>query len=228
MRRCFFYKSDREVAKTQAIKETQRSGKPQMEELDMEEIKNTETQETVVETREEQQQEQTLSVEEQLAQLRLENAKLKKAFDKSASETASYKKQLREKQSADEIAMQEKAEREAAKDERISMLERENTINKFVKSFMGLGYSEDMAEKAASAQYDNDTEILFKIQNEFLAKQQASIKAELMKSMPKPISGAGEEQPSATYEEFQRMGYQQIVEFKNRYPETYKAYMARK
>lgn len=50
-----------------------------------------------------------VSLAEQVAQLKVQNAKLKKANDKATSEAASYKKQLREKQTAEEIALQEKA-----------------------------------------------------------------------------------------------------------------------
>ena len=49
-----------------------------------------------------------VSLAEQVAQLKVQNAKLKKANDKATSEAASYKKQLREKQTAEEIALQEK------------------------------------------------------------------------------------------------------------------------
>ncbi len=45
-----------------------------------------------------------VSLAEQVAQLKVQNAKLKKANDKATSEAASYKKQLREKQTAEEIA----------------------------------------------------------------------------------------------------------------------------
>lgn len=42
-----------------------------------------------------------VSLAEQVAQLKVQNAKLKKANDKATSEAASYKKQLREKQTAE-------------------------------------------------------------------------------------------------------------------------------
>lgn len=49
----------------------------------------------------------------QYEEMMIENAKLKKAMDKAASEAANNKRLLREKQTAEEIAAQEKAEREA-------------------------------------------------------------------------------------------------------------------
>ena len=54
-----------------------------------------------------------LSAEEQLQQMRVEMAKMKKSLDKATGEAADYKKQLRARQSEDEIRLQEKAEKEA-------------------------------------------------------------------------------------------------------------------
>ena len=79
----------------------------------------------------------------------VEIAKLKKATDRATSEAANFKRQLRDKQSADEIALQEKAEKEAVKEEKFQQLLKENSVNKFAKSFLKLGYSEEMADKAA-------------------------------------------------------------------------------
>lgn len=62
-----------------------------------------------------------VSLAEQVAQLKVQNAKLKKANDKATSEAASYKKQLREKQTGQKIfttdvlvELQEFAESKAA------------------------------------------------------------------------------------------------------------------
>ncbi len=165
-----------------------------------------------------------LSVEEQLQQMRVENAKLKKLQEKAASEAAEYKKQLRAKQSADEIALQEKAEKEAERDEQFKQLLKENEVNKLEKNFLALGYPEDKANLAAIAQYDGDTDTLFKIQSEM---QQALVKqkeAEWLKSRPEVSTGAGDEKPAITREQFEKLGYSARVEFKRKYPQTYKAY----
>lgn len=124
------------------------------------------------------------SVEEQLAELRLENAKLKRAYDKSASDTANYKKQLRERQSVDEIAAQEAAERAAAREEEFQSMKRELAVSKFEKNFLALGYTEELAQKAATAQFDNDTDTLFSIQRTMRDIQEKDIKARLVKEMP--------------------------------------------
>ena len=129
-----------------------------------------------------------VSLAEQVAQLKVQNAKLKKANDKATSEAASYKKQLREKQTAEEIALQEKAEKE---------LLRENTITKFEKNFLTLGYPADLAAKAATAQCDNDTDELFSIQQTFIEEKEKTMKADWMKSMPNPPAGNSDDDEDA-------------------------------
>ena len=138
-----------------------------------------------------------VSLAEQVAQLKVQNAKLKKANDKATSEAASYKKQLREKQTAEEIALQEKAEKEAEREEQFQKLLRENTITKFEKNFLALGYPADLAAKAATAQCDNDTDELFSIQQTFIEEKEKTTKADWMKSMPNPPAGNSDDDEDA-------------------------------
>lgn len=132
------------------------------------------------------------SAEEQIQALMVENAKLKKAQEKAASEAANYKKKYNATLSEKEKASLEKAEKEAEREEQYQSLLRENKINKLEKNFVLLGYSDEQANKAATAQYDGDTETLFKIQSEV---QQAIVKqkeTEWLKSRPEPNAGNGE------------------------------------
>ena len=138
-----------------------------------------------------------VSLAEQVAQLKVQNAKLKKAYDKATSEAASYKKQLREKQTAEEIALQEKAEKEAEREEQFQKLLRENTITKFEKNFLALGYPAELAAKAATAQCDNDTNELFSIQQTFIEEKEKTMKADWMKSMPNPPAGNSDDDEDA-------------------------------
>lgn len=144
-----------------------------------------------IEVTESKEEDNSPSLEEQLQALRVENAKLRKATDKATSEASSYKKQLREKQTVDEIAMQEKAEKEAARQEAYEQLLRENKINKLEKKFVVLGYTEEQANKAATATYDGDTDTLFRIQTEFNDALVKAKEAEWLKSRPQVQSGVG-------------------------------------
>lgn len=166
-----------------------------------------------------------LSLEEQIQQMRIENAKLKKATDNATSEASNYKKQLREKLSADEIALQEKAEHEAERDEQFKQLVKENAVNKLEKSFLTLGYQPDKAKEAAEAQYDGDVDALFKIQSEHQANLVKLKEAEWLKIRPNPQGGNGDDGCPITKEQFVKYGYTQRVAFKAKYPETYKKYI---
>ena len=166
-----------------------------------------------------------LSLEEQLNQIRLENIKLKKATDSATSEAANYKKQLKAKLSADEIALQEKAEKEAEREEQFNALVKENAVNKLEKSFLTLGYQPDKAKEAAEAQYDGDVDALFKIQSEHQANLVKQKEAEWIKSRPNPQGGNGDDGCPITKEQFSKFGYTKRVEFKAKYPETYKKYI---
>lgn len=170
-----------------------------------------------------------LSAEEQLQQMRVEMAKLKKAQEKAASEAADYKKKYNATLSEAEKKAQEEAQKQVEKDEKFETLLKENTVTKLEKSFLKLGYPEDLATKAATAQYENDTDALFKIQSDFQASLIKNAEAEWLKSRPAAQTGTGEDaETDVTKEQFNKMGYMQRLEFKQKYPETYKKYSEQK
>lgn len=162
-------------------------------------------------------------IEEQLAEMKVQLEKYKKATDKATAEASNYKKQLRERQSADEIAAIEKAEAEAKREEEIENMRRELSVSKFEKNFLSLGYGEELANKAAIAQYDNNTEELFEIQKSFQEQLLKNVKAELVKEMPvSPISN--DSNVSMTQEEFDKLTLREQIELKNRDYELYKKF----
>ena len=165
-----------------------------------------------------------LSVEEQLQQALVENEKLKRAQEKAASDAADWKKKYNATLTDAQKAAQEKAEKEAERQEQFDKLLKENTVNKLSKNFLKLGYPEDKAEEAANAQYDGDTETLFRIQSEVQENLIKQKEAEWLKSRPVVTTGAGDEKTTVTREQFNKMGYSKRVEFKQKYPETYKSY----
>lgn len=138
------------------------------------------------------QPEPQLTVEEQLQQALVENEKLKRAQEKAASDAAEWKKKYNATLTDSQKVAQEKAEKEAERQEQFDKLLKENTVNKLSKNFLKLGYPEDKAEKAATAQYDGDTETLFRIQAEVQADLIKQKEAEWLKSRPSVETGAGE------------------------------------
>lgn len=138
------------------------------------------------------------SLEEQMQQLRIENAKLKKAQEDAATDASNWKKKYNATLSDAEKLAQEKADKEAEKDAELNRLRRESAVSKFEKNFLTLGYSQELAQKAAEAQFDGDTDTLFLVQSQ---AQEAILKAkesEWYKNRPEVntgVSNGGEEDP---------------------------------
>lgn len=163
---------------------------------------------------------ETKTAEEMYAELLADNKRMKKAIDKATADASEWKKKYMATQSESEKLSMEKAERDAALKEELEMLRKESAINKFAKSFMGCGYSEDMAVKAAEAQYSGDTDELFRIQklhNDNMAKQ---IRADIMKSMPVPATG-NDDGVHITQEQFDKMSYMEQLDLFEKHPSVY-------
>lgn len=133
-----------------------------------------------------------LSAEEQLQQALVEIEKLKRAQEKAATDAADWKKKYNATLTDAQKAAQEKAEKEAERQEQFDKLLKENTVNKLEKNFLKLRYPEDKAKEAANAQYDGDTETLFRIQSEVQINLIKQKEAEWLKSRPQVNTGAGE------------------------------------
>ena len=160
------------------------------------------------------------SVEQMLAEVMAENKRLKKAVDKASSEAANYKKQLMStKSEADKVAI-EKAEEDASIKAELEELRKESKINGFKADFLGSGYSDDLAQKAAEAMYENDTDALFQLQKQFLSEHDKAVRAKLMKDMPAPAIG-NDENVSMTKAEFEKLGYRDRLKLKQEHPTVY-------
>ena len=131
----------------------------------------------------------TKSTEEQLQALMIENAKLKRSFDKAASEASDYKKKYNATLSEQEKASLEKAEAEARRDERLAELEREVSVHRFTEQYLDLGYDKESAIAAATAQVDNDVETLFKLQKKIIDEKILAKEQELIKDIPRAKTG---------------------------------------
>lgn len=146
-------------------------------------------------------------------ELLVEVAKLKRQADKNASEAADWKKKFRATQSEKELADAEKAEKEAEKDARLEELERNNKIHDLTENYMDLGYSKELAKKAASASADNDNESLLKIQKEFQEAQKKEWEAEFYKNRPELKQGVGSGN-TYTKEQFDKMSLVELTKLK--------------
>jgi len=137
-------------------------------------------------------------------ELLVEIAKLKRKVDKASSEAADYKKKWKDSMTEQEKISLEKAEAQAAKDAEFEDLKKRVRINDLTENFMDLGYSKDLAKKAATAQAEGDTEALLGIQKQFNESQKKAWEAEFYKSMPQINAGVGATK-TITKEQFDAM-----------------------
>ena len=152
-----------------------------------------------------------------------ENKRLKKASDKNASDASNWKKKYMDTQTeADKLSM-EKAERDAELREELEALRKESKVNKFAKSFLAMGYSEEQATKAAEAQYSGDTDELFRIQKQYQEEYAKKIRADIMKTMPAPATG-NDDDVQITQEQFDNMSYLELKELYEKRPAVYKKF----
>ena len=161
--------------------------------------KEFETQEEQIEkqqgTEQQEQEDNIPTVEElmtQLAQERAERAKLKNSFDRTSSELADTKKQLKARLTAEEQEAQAKKEADEEHKKYVEGLETKIKTIDATKRYMGLGMDEKLAEETAAAEIAGDVD---KVTDNMKKYQDALIKAkeaEWLKSRP-PVNAGHEE-----------------------------------
>ena len=144
----------------------------------------------------------------------------KAVFDKTASELAESKKQLREKMSAEELKAKEDAEKwDAIVKERDALL-REKTIAGHKANYLALGYDEKLANDTAEALANGDLDKVFANQKKHNESVEKRIRADVLKETPKPEGGTGSE--TITKENFSKMSIAEQLKYSVEHPEEYK------
>ena len=149
-----------------------------------------------------------------------EITRLKNLLSKANSEAAGYKKQLSEKMTADEKKQAEEKEKLDKLIEENEEMKRRIAISENKTRLMGIGYEESLANETAEAMYKGDMDLIMKNQKIFLEAREKEIKAEAMKSTPKPPAGQGS--TAVTREQFEKMSIAELTELYQNDPETYK------
>ena len=144
----------------------------------------------------------------------------KEVFDKTATELANSKKQLREKMSAEEVKAKEDAEKyEEVVKERDALL-REKTILGYKTKYLSLGYDEKLANETAEALANGELDKVFANQEKHNEVTIKKIRADVLKDTPTPEGGNGSE--TITKEKFSKMSTAEQYKFSVEHPEEYK------
>lgn len=145
----------------------------------------------------------------------------KEQFDKTASELAAAKKQLKEKMTEGEAARQREQEEREELQENYNKLLRESTISKNKAKFIALGYEEALADETATAMADGDSEKMFINQQKHLTAFEKKIRAEVLKTTPKPTPDG--DNKTMTLDTLRKMSPQERYDFSVKNPDEYKA-----
>lgn len=119
----------------------------------------------------------------------------KDVFDKTASEVARVKKELKEKMTEDE----KKADEVKQQLEMFEELKRENALNKYEKTYLSNGYSAERAVAIAKALAENDFETAAKETAAHTKEVVENAKAEAMKGVKTPVGGGSTGQTGSSF-----------------------------
>jgi len=161
------------------------------------------------------------ALQAELERMKAENEKLKNAQSNASADASKYKKELaarmteEEKRAAEtkELIEQLKADNAA--------LKRSQALAEHKAGLVGIGFEGDLAEKAATAFFDNDFSAFAGHLKDFVVAHDKAIAAEGIRNTPRPGVGSTGT-PSVTQEQFDKMGYQDRVKLFNEQPELYK------
>lgn len=114
----------------------------------------------------------------------------KDTFDKTASELAGLKKQLRERMTADEQAKIDREAQDKAIMEELESLRKDKQLNQHVTRYLKLGYDEELAQSTAEALVNQDFDKVFANQQAFLTKRERELlKAQTLNNDKRPPAG---------------------------------------
>lgn len=134
----------------------------------------------------------------ELAELKVDNRKLKKANDSLASENGGLRKQVNAKLTEEELRAQQKSEKEEEVARELKELRTEVALAKATKRYMSMNMAEELATKVAQAEIDGDMDLVTASIKTFLDAQtkatEEKVKAEIYAKMPIPVSGNGDGQ----------------------------------
>ena len=129
----------------------------------------------------------------------------KAQFDQVSSELAAVKKALKGKMSEDEQReLDRQAERDAMETE-LKALRREKTLAGHKASFLAQGYDDALAEEAATAMADGDTDTVFTAMKKHQAAMEKAMRAQILKETPVPPAGDDPNDENKKREEMKKL-----------------------
>ncbi|MCM1235150.1 MAG: hypothetical protein NC489_34050 [Ruminococcus flavefaciens] len=151
-----------------------------------------------------------------------ETEKLKAAVSKANAEAAKLKRELQARMSEEERREAERKAKEDEVNEKLAELQRAKIVSDTKAQYLALGYEASLADRAAEAAADNDHGTLFLVQKQHQDALVKKIRAEILKSTPKPSGGTQAVPKDLTKEQFANLSYMERLNLFNENPDLYK------
>ena len=159
--------------------------------------------------------------------LESENGKLKQSVTNASADASKWKKQYQDKLSEEDKAKELQDEANAAMQKELEDLRKERNIAKISGALVAndIGMDAETANKVAEAMNAGEIDKVLNGIRQFIITHDKSLKESAIRN--NPTLPGGKTSVAVTKEQFDQMGYREMVEFKQTNPELYNEYMKR-
>ena len=166
----------------------------------------------------------TASLEARIKQLESDNAKLRQANTNASADASKWKKQYQDKLSDEEKAKAERDEQDAALRTELETLRKEKNIANYKSILVAndIGMDAEIAGVVAEAMNAGEFDKVFDGIRKFIASHDKAMAEKAMLNNPKLPGGSSTK--TVTQEEFNNMGYREVLQFKTEHPDLYAEY----
>ena len=166
-------------------------------------------------------------LQKQIKELTSERDKLRQSVTSASADASKWKKQYQDKLSAEEKAKQDQDEATAAMQKELEQLRTERNIAKISGALVAndIGMDAETAGKVAAAMNAGETDKVLDGIRQFVITHDKALKETAIRNN-QTLPGGSADKP-VSKEQFDAMGYREMVDFKAKYPELYNEYMKR-
>lgn len=167
----------------------------------------------------------TSALEAKIKQLESENGKLKQAQTNASADASAWKKKFQDTLSEQDKAKAQQDEANAALQKELAELRSERNIAQYTAALTAsdIGMDAENAKAVAEALNSGETAKVFEGIRKFITSHDKALAEKAMLNNPTLPGGASTK--TVTQEEFNKMGYREMLAFKNEHPDLYKEYI---
>ena len=167
----------------------------------------------------------TSALEAELKAVKAERDKLKQSVTNASADASEWKKKYQATLSEQDKAKEEQDAANAAMQKELEDLRNERNIANFTGTLTApdIGMDIDTAKSVAVAMNSGDSEKVFDGIRKFIASHDKALAEKAM--LNNPVLPGGNSTKTVSKEEFDKMGYREMVQFKAEHPELYREYM---